>query len=193
MRPLSAGVLFLFAGFGAGACGALSGLSDYETGPVPDGGFGHPLDARTVTSSEGGDDMESASLDDGSPGDEAGDSAADDSPAIADADIPDVDPDAAPACGTMTCGGCCANGTCHGGASVATCGKGGGACSDCTSMGACSADGTCAKPVVDAGPAKTCNASQCHVACIPVYQGPCCKSDETCGCQVVIPSRGSCG
>jgi hypothetical protein len=34
-------------------------------------------------------------------------------------------------------------------------------------------------------------ATSCKVICIPVYEGPCCRTDGTCGCQVLIPP-GSC-
>jgi hypothetical protein len=204
MRVLSgSGSLVLVVPFGlaTAACGALSGISAFDsvTGPADggarlvDAGGNPPPGAGEDTST--GDDVQS----DAEPveagddaivpvGDDAGDHAPDDA-----ADLPDVEADAAPACGAMTCGGCCLDGTCHGGASVDTCGRGGVTCHDCTSEGACSAAGACATPVVDAGATKTCNPSQCPLSCIPVYQGACCKSDQTCGCQVVIPKKGSCG
>jgi hypothetical protein len=108
-----------------------------------------------------------------------------------DAETADAYLDAQPACGPASCGGCCSRGQCVGGQSVATCGLGGGVCQDCTSTGACSTSGTCVTPSIDAG-IGTCVVSQCHNACIPVYQSSCCKSDQTCGCQVILGSKGAC-
>jgi hypothetical protein len=211
MRASSGGVFVALALFGASACGALDGLSDYESGSgLSDSGTIHPVDAHSDTSSQSptGDDDSvepdtgnpSGPTDDGSPLEpEAGDDTSDDggstngdggSPDDVE-NIPDVAVDAAPACTSMTCGGCCMNGTCYGGSSVSTCGKGGSACKDCSSQGACSANGSCSTPQVDSGHQTSCSASSC-LLCIPVYQQGCCKSDDTCGCQVVIPTRGSC-
>jgi hypothetical protein len=209
MRASSGGVFVALALFGASACGALDGLSQYETGTSSsDSGTVHPVDAGGGTNPppsgdddsaepDTGDPFETGPTDDSSSEPEAGDdtsgdggSADDGSPSDAES-IPDVVPDAAPACTSMTCGGCCMNGTCYGGSSVNTCGKGGSTCKDCSSQGACSANGSCSTPPVDAGQQKSCSANQC-LLCIPVYQQGCCKSDETCGCQVVIPTRGSC-
>lgn len=197
--------------FGASACGALDGLSSYESGSGPsDSGTINPVDARSNQSPTGDDDSvdsdtgdpyETGPTDDSSPTElEAGDDLSDGGgspvhPGDGSPDdvenIPDVALDVATACTAMTCGGCCMNGMCYGGNSVNTCGKGGSACKDCSSQGACSANGSCSTPQVDSGQQKSCNASQCLV-CIPVYQQGCCKSDDTCGCQVVIPTRGSC-
>jgi hypothetical protein len=213
MRALSGGVFLALSVFGASACGALEGLSPYESvSELADAGRLRPADAHAETtnlppsgddtSAPDSSDLDETGADDSSPvvteagddaTDDAGEPGANDTGAPADAEmIPDVAIDAPPACGPMTCGGCCQGGMCHGGSSITTCGKGGSACSDCTSEGACSGNGTCTAPVPDAG-TKTCNPSQCVVVCIPVYQGACCKSDGTCGCQVVIPSKGTCG
>ena len=189
MRAVVAGVLSLMAvgvGVGVGACGTLSGLSDYETVPFGLDEASEP--ATDSASDEGGDagDDSSAAWNDAN-----GNPPTDGSPMADAVGVPDVAADAAPPCSPSTCGGCCKSGTCVGGQSVATCGVGGSSCRDCTSQGACSG-GACVAPVKDAGPTMTCKANQCFIACIPVYQGACCKSDQTCGCQVVIPSAGSC-
>jgi hypothetical protein len=190
MRALSAVFVVGALVVGTGACGALSGISDYESVSTsadasPAGSSDAPSGTVTSEPVDGGGNAEDLGTDAS-----ADDAVADDSAAP---DVPDVELDAAPACSPKLCGGCCQGGICHGGQSVSTCGKGGDSCSDCTSEGACSSAGTCVAPVVDAGTPKTCTTSQCTNVCIPFYQGTCCKSDGTCGCQVVIPAKGSCG
>jgi hypothetical protein len=163
------------------ACGALTGLGDYSEGLSQHDGSAAP-DAETT-----GDDASTADeTSTPDPGDDAG--------PVEDAMIPaDVDIDATPACGASNCPGCCMNGTCVGGHSVDTCGLGGLACIDCTSMGgACSSKGACTTPVVDAAPPATCSVSKC-TPCIPVYQSACCKtSDQTCGCKTNFGGNGQC-
>jgi hypothetical protein len=107
--------------------------------------------------------------------------------------VPDVAPDAPPpACGPMTCSHCCSGGECVGGQSVTTCGTGGEACKDCTSMGgACGTNGSCTTPVKDAAPPPTCTASHCG-GCVNGFQRGCCKSDETCGCVWIYIPGSSC-
>ena len=107
-------------------------------------------------------------------------------------DVAVIDAPAAPPCGPDTCGGCCnATGFCAGGGSQATCGMGGARCQDCRSTGQSCDQGVCSS--VDSGPPPVCVISQCSsLLCAPIYQGPCCLSDGTCGCQVRIPQMGTC-
>ncbi len=139
------------------------------------------LDEGTGTTEEAGSSEaseESDAADTGSPDDAGG--------------LPDVAPDAPPpACGPMTCSHCCSAGECVGGQSVTTCGTGGADCKDCTNMGgACGSNGSCTTPVNDAAPPPTCSANKCG-GCIAFYQRGCCKSDETCGCQLIyVPGSG---
>jgi hypothetical protein len=119
---------------------------------------------------------------DGEGGSDAGDAG--------DASSADV---AMPLCGPGNCGGCCnPAGYCAGGQSKSTCGTGGHACTDCTPAGNVCSAGACVAPAVDAAPPPPCNPMSCFVACAPVYQTSCCKSDGTCGCQVQIPELGPC-
>jgi hypothetical protein len=191
MRVLSAIVLGCVVC--VSGCGALSGLGDYESGsgdPVlsHEAGTGSSVDTDAgLASSDDTVDPSSDAGEDGPAPSDDGDTAS-----ILDASAyADVDLDAALACGPVSCGGCCMNGTCVGGASVDTCGVGGELCADCTSKGGACSKGACTTAVPDAAPPPACKASSCG-ACIPVYQAGCCKSDQTCGCQVVIPTRGSC-
>jgi hypothetical protein len=180
MRVLSAAV----AGFvvSISGCAAITGLQDYGEGSGSGSGdtaLSHPGDAGTVTDPDAGaasgDDADDGSLSSSPDGDATW---------IVDAgEFPDIDLDAPPVCGPSTCQGCCMNGTCVGGASVDTCGSGGGLCTDCTSKGGACSKGACATPVVDAAPPPMCKASSCG-SCIPFYQTGCCKSDNTCGCEV---------
>lgn len=110
------------------------------------------------------------------------------------ADVGAAEPiiDGAPPCSPDTCGGCCnSTGFCAGGGSQATCGMGGARCQDCRSTGQSCAQGVCSS--VDSGPPPVCVISQCsNHLCAPFYQAPCCLSDGTCGCQVMIPQTGTC-
>jgi len=106
-------------------------------------------------------------------------------------------PDAKPPCAT-SCGGCCdPGGTCLGGRSAATCGAKGASCVDCT-MGGDECDaGVCAPapPPKEGGTvAPTCSQTACMAQnpCVPVWQQTCCKADQTCGCQVLIPPSPLC-
>jgi hypothetical protein len=132
--------------------------------------------------------------------DDAGDLSAPDAAAVdgddggPDANSPEAQPDAGtdapPPCKT-NCNGCCsATGVCQGGQSANSCGTGGETCRNCESTGLACVGGSCetATPS-EAGP-KTCSLAACNL-CIPVWQANCCKSDNTCGCQVLIP-KGSC-
>lgn len=184
MRVLFAGVVVL--SMGTGGCALIAGLNSYE-GTGGDGST--PLVDSSLTN---GDDTGTTPLNMGDDG--------------ADADVPDVesdgyyvlgaddaalDPDVNAKCDTTTCPGCCKGGMCYGGQSVATCGKGGGECLDCTSMGGACGSGACMTKVPDAGAAKTCTVSKC-APCIPVYQSSCCKTDMTCGCHTNFGGSGGC-
>jgi hypothetical protein len=176
MRLRVASVLVLV--FGASACGAIAGLDGYSEKEL------------TEASLEGPDSGDEATTDSTAPGDDAAEDVTSSNDAMS---IPDVDIDALAACGPgSSCKGCCMNGTCVGGQSVSTCGVGGDLCVDCTSKGgACSSTGTCTTPPKDAGTVAACNATKC-LACAPVYQSGCCKSDNTCGCKVNIPPSNTC-
>ena len=177
MRLLSvvgAGLMIAVSG-----CAAISGLGDYEDMP----GAGNS--ALTQPGAE-------ASSDDASPStdlineDDASMAVSDTGAATADGgELADVNLDAPPPCGAGSCGGCCMNGSCVGGQSVTTCGIGGDLCKDCTNMGGACSKGACTTRVVDAAPAPTCDKSKCG-GCIPFYQVGCCKSDDTCGCEVSV-------
>jgi hypothetical protein len=176
MRLRVAAVVVL--AFGASACAAITGLGDY--------GDGKQLDEAALQATDSGDAQTSTT--DGTVDDEA---SADGTPGDEEA-MSTVDPDAAPPCGPGHCGGCCMNNVCYGGASVSTCGVSGALCIDCSNKGgACSAEGACTTPPKDAGTAPACNATKC-LACAPVYQSGCCKSDNTCGCKVNIPPSTTC-
>ncbi|MGH7434763.1 MAG: hypothetical protein ACRENE_03735 [Polyangiaceae bacterium] len=97
------------------------------------------------------------------------------------------------ACGS-NCGGCCnAGGLCAGGQSGDSCGAGGVACVDCTTRGMVCSAGACAPASLEAGPPPPCDPTACGMRCYAlVYEQGCCKSDMTCGCQVVIPTKGAC-
>jgi hypothetical protein len=95
-----------------------------------------------------------------------------------------------------SCGGCCdPNGNCFGGRSIGTCGNAGARCTDCANAGQVCAllnaasGGICAPPPQDSGPVTmTCTPQTCpKMLCVPFWQSACCKSDQTCGCVVVIP------
>jgi hypothetical protein len=159
-------------------------------------------DLVTVGDIDGGDvdsgDMDSGDGDAGAANDgdasqghaeaAAPDAASPDASAVVDAGAPS-DASEVPdgyVCGPGTCSGCCTStGGCAGGQSVNTCGVGGASCKDCKSSGACSA-GACSTPVKDAAPPPMCVVSVCQTTnpCAGApFQGVCCKSDETCGCQ----------
>ena len=200
---------------GTSACGLVSGLSGYEdvgggadssvnhpitdTGvpakPLRDAGSGHP----DVSAPLDGSDALAPSSDGTVTEDEAGSdaSAANDASNVTDsADdfiFPDAPPDGPPPpCGPETCSNCCSNNDCVGGQSVTTCGTGGAACKDCTSMGgACGTNGACMTAVPDAAPPPACTASKCG-GCDLFYQKGCCKSDETCGCVLIYVPGSPC-
>jgi hypothetical protein len=167
---------------GVSSCSLLLDWSGY-TG----GGFGGP-DADDET---GNDANDTADTNDAAHAKDAAETSTRD--AHDDVGVP-VGPtiDAAPPCGPDTCGGCCnSTGFCAGGGSQATCGMGGARCQDCRSTGQSCDQGVCSS--IDSGPAPVCVISQCsNHLCAPVYQGSCCLSDGTCGCQVLIPQPGTC-
>jgi len=158
-----------------GGCAAVSGLGNYKVGSdggesPNDSGLGDDGSDGADLVTDGGISPMPSELGDGSPVYESG-------------ALPDIQYDAPPACGPATCGGCCSNGVCVGGGSVATCGAGGRACEDCTGMGGACTNHACATAPADAGPTSACKVSAC-TGCIPFYQTPCCKADQTCGCEV---------
>ncbi len=193
MRALFAGVVVL--AMSTGACALIAGLNDYD-------GHAGGSDSSTPTMVPGSDAGTPVTSDDTGSTPLNGD----DEPTI-DADVPDVEsdgyfvltgdndamlsPDVNTKCDTTTCSGCCQDGMCVGGQSVATCGKGGATCKDCTGMGGACSSGACATKVADAGPAMTCTVSKCPL-CIPVYQSSCCKTDMTCGCHTNFGGGGGC-
>jgi hypothetical protein len=166
-------------GLGVSSCSWALDWSGYT-----DGGFG-PIDAAD-DASDASDPKDASDASD--PKDAMGRDA---TPDVVDDEPPEAD---APRCGPLTCGGCCtADGFCAGGGSEATCGTGGGACQNCTGTGQSCDQGVCSS--TDSGPAPVCDEMQCRnmiALCIPVYDGPCCRSDGTCGCQVLIPQMGTC-
>lgn len=169
----------------------LTGLSDYaeHTGDRPDSAVTSLLrdDAAVTTLDAGGGQLNDEPV----SSNESDAAAASDAVWIITDDSGDaaLAPDVNTKCDTTTCPGCCSNGECVGGQSVATCGVGGVACKDCTSMGGACTSGACTMKVADAAP-PVCTISKCG-GCIPFYQMSCCKSDQTCGC-VVSFSGGSC-
>jgi len=214
MREFALSAAFL--ALGVTACGAITGLGAYSEGPAGDasvnvgpqsGSSGGQRDdgassdgtemtgnddaSDAVASDEAGDDAPTS--DDGGESDATGATPDSSAPQEAGAGGQDAAPEAAPVCSTSNCGGCCSDGQCVGGMSTATCGKGGVACHSCSgSTPVCSTStSTCVAEPMEAS-APTCNVSSCPLDCIPVYQRACCKSDNTCGCQVDIPSIGTC-
>ena len=189
MRALSA--FLAFSAIAVGGCAAVSGLGDYKEG---NGSVALESNVGTGLPDDGSDAADTvADGSTGTPGDPDVATVPDDASAPADPSeastvyesgaLPDIQYDAPPACGPSNCGGCCSNGVCVGGGSVATCGSAGRACEDCTGMGGACTNHACATATADAGPPKTCKASSC-TGCIPFYQTGCCKSDQTCGCEV---------
>jgi hypothetical protein len=183
-----------FAVVGEVGCAQLAGLPGYSVGesttdpessaPVI------PIDATVdATSDDVGDEAPSEPDAEGT-GEEVEDaegSATDASSDAGPADGSNGAPDGY-ACGRDTCGGCCSTtGNCVGGQSVGTCGVGGQACKDCTTSGACT-QGTCKTPPHDAGPPPMCVVASCSTSLCAGFpiQGPCCKSDQTCGCQWTV-------
>ena len=178
MRSLSFGLAGLV--IAASGCGVLSGLGDYQEMPAADNA------ALTNPTPEAG--TSESSIDPNIDASEDG--GADDASNGVDAlDLADVDIDAPPPCGPVTCQHCCSNGACVGGQSVNSCGTAGSACNDCTHMGGACTKGSCTSVVVDAAPPPTCNKNSCG-GCIPFYQTGCCKSDQTCGCTVSFSGGG---
>jgi hypothetical protein len=185
----------------AGSCAQISRLGDYSTGGSPAKSDDSPPierpevgagDARDPPRDEGPGEGDAGPTGNEQPvlGEGADDAESGDAREPIDPDGPSdarFVPDGY-ACGPGTCGGCCsAMGDCVGGKSVVTCGNGGQACADCTSLGACS-QGSCAAPPFDAGPPPACDVASCstdNCAGFPI-QGACCKADQTCGCQWTI-------
>ena len=175
---------------GEGACAQLAGLPDYSVGDSLPGADGYaPVVRVDASADETSDESSSESPYEHDAGaiETADDAGAGETDPPIDAGQP-IDSGGMPdgyACGPGTCGGCCsATGGCVGGQSVATCGVAGQTCKDCTSSGAC-VQGECSTPSPEAGPPPMCVAGSCSpslCAGFPI-QGPCCKSDQTCGCQ----------
>lgn len=184
MRLFVGGLVIMATGLGG--CAAISGLGDYGEGTSidPDSSTSQLVKDSGPFATDGNDVPDT-----GTPSDDTADPDGD--PVNDAAGLADVNPDSAPACSTITCGGCCMNGECVGGQSVSTCGKGGGLCKDCSGMGGgCSTAGACI-PYVDSGPPPTCDKSKCP-PCIPVYQSTCCiQPAQTCGC-ITNFGGGSC-
>ena len=189
MRALFAGVVVL--SLGMGGCALIAGLNGYEGKGDADGST--PIVDKDDGSVAVGDDTGTTPLNmgDDEPDADVPDVAEGDGYYVLGADDAALSPAVNTTCDTTTCPGCCKGGMCYGGQSVATCGKGGGACLDCTSMGGACGAGACMTKAPDAGPAKTCTASKC-APCIPVYQSSCCKSDMTCGCHTNFGGSGGC-
>jgi hypothetical protein len=194
----------LLAAASAGACAQLAGLPGYAPGDDlsdPDGDIASGPDGSTASGEAGtGDDGSTGDTSEPSgedTGEDTGqnqpdgghtggthpvlDAAIDAGSGPEDAGMPD-----AYVCGPDTCNGCCTAAGCAGGQSVGTCGVGGSACRDCSSAGACSSEGTCVTPVKDAGPPPMCMAANCKQCAVAPIQGPCCKLDNTCGCQFTV-------
>jgi hypothetical protein len=178
---------------GEGACAQIAGLPDYSAGQsLPGFDSDAPVIRADASADKTSDEVDNESpreQDAGTTGN-SDDAAAGDTGQPIDAGQPS-DPSGMPdgyACGPGTCGGCCSTaGDCVGGQSVATCGVSGQKCKDCTSSGAC-VQGECANPPPEAGPPPMCVVASCspsHCAGFPI-QGPCCKSDQTCGCQWTV-------
>jgi len=188
MRLLFAGVVFVSVG--TGGCALVTGLSDYEGRPSesPDSAVTSLVKDDAAITADGGRQLndEPSTTD---PTDSAVSSDAEWLIAFDSGDAA-LAADVNTTCDPSTCAGCCSNGDCVGGQSVATCGVGGGACKDCTSMGGACTSGACTMKPVDAGAPRMCTVSKCG-GCIPFYQTSCCKTDQTCGC-VVSFSGGSC-
>jgi hypothetical protein len=215
-------VLAALLALGVAACGAITGLGEYSAGTLDGSTGGTNGEDATGQRGQDGDGSgdELGSTDDSGDAVAPTDDAGDDAPTTGDdgldqdgepvdgdetpdgtsttpddgggGGVHDAAPEAAPVCSTSNCGGCCSNGNCLGGQSTATCGTGGTACKGCSgSTPVCSAGACVAEPMEASAP--TCTMSSCAATiCIPVYQRGCCKSDGTCGCQVDIPSIGSC-
>jgi hypothetical protein len=184
---------------GASACGLVAGLSGYGAELEDAAAHGSSQEPSTTDAASSGDEAavgpegNDATVDAGTgdepttelidPGDSS-DDGGDAGPPIGDAG--DGGEDAEAVCKAQ-CGGCCdSTWVCHGGQSVGTCGAGAQACMNCgASNKVCSSAGACVTaPIVDASPPAMCNATKCTNKC-PLLEGPCCKSDQTCGCAVL--------
>ncbi len=190
MAPMPRSLAALLAVVGEVACAQVAGLPDYSVGASTTG----PESSTPVVQDDTSVDATTDNVDNEAPSepdaeeigsvDDAEASASDASGDAGPSDGSNAAPDGY-ACGPDTCGGCCSStGDCVGGQSVGTCGVGGQACKDCTTSGAC-VEGACATPPPDAGRPPMCVMASCSpslCAGFPI-QGPCCKSDQTCGCQ----------
>jgi hypothetical protein len=98
------------------------------------------------------------------------------------------------ACNDLSCGGCCtAASLCAAGGLDNACGRAGAACKSCSASGMVCGAGSCVTAPADAGEGGVsgCNPSKCTNVCVPLYS-PCCKTDQSCGCALTIPTRGIC-
>ena len=103
-----------------------------------------------------------------------------------------------PTCSPTSCGGCCipSSNYCAFGNSSQTCGVGGLNCQDCTRTSDVCVNGVCTTPQEDAGTQAPCVVSSCARTlpprCIPFWQMACCRQDNSCGCQIMLPPGGPC-
>ncbi len=171
-------------GLGVSSCSLVLDWSGYT-----DGGFA-PIEAGDDASVDAHDAHDARDATDPPDATDERDVVSRDAPSV---DVEVTETESPPSrCDPTSCGGCCtSDGFCAGGGSAATCGAGGGECQDCTRQGESCDQGVCAS--IDSGPAPVCNPLTCNqTLCIPVYDSICCRSDGTCGCQVMYPSMGTC-
>ncbi|MGO9839034.1 MAG: hypothetical protein ACLP1X_33035 [Polyangiaceae bacterium] len=163
-------------------CSLLLDWADYSDG-LPDSAAGQVGEAP-----ETGEPRDT-----GGPGETGSESGSNETSTTPPEAGPDVADDSPPPCASA-CHGCCsATGDCQGGESANSCGAGGQACLDCQSSGMACVSGSCAAAdTADVAAPPLCEVSMCSMTlCIPAWQAPCCKSDNTCGCRVLYPP-GSC-
>jgi hypothetical protein len=171
-----------------GACASVEGLSQYST--VSGDGSVTVTQDVAVPGDDGSAVDDNAQVPDAPGSDDVVDPA--DGSGMTDVGTPPMDAssgDAAPPpCNSTSCNGCCINGVCSGGNSVATCGRHGAQCTDCTSHGGACNSGVCGTKPADSGTTTTgqctsTSTSGCGPCSGTAIYNTCCKSDHTCGCQ----------
>jgi hypothetical protein len=175
-----------FIGLGVSSCSLLLDWSGYTDGGAM------PFDAPEDASVDAHDAADGADARDAHDSASASETSVSDAPTtVRDVEVTETAPPSR--CGPLTCGGCCtSDGFCAGGSSSATCGVSSAPCEDCTRTGQSCDHGMCVSSF-DAGTPACTNNSQCNTTlCIPVVETFCCRSDGTCGCQVMMPGMSTC-
>jgi hypothetical protein len=177
----------------SGALVACSWLLDWN---YPDGGpAGAPSAAESSGDSQdamqdGGESMDASADDSDASGGGSRADSVNSTDAASDADASDGNQGDGPAPCPASCG-CCDSKGCHYGTSSDSCGNGAAQCKVCSGSSPHCNDGVCSSQSPTTGQctqsdASACQASRCYP--IPFLQvTTCCRTDNTCGCQVQAP------